>query len=342
MRRELGPMFQAECRALARPEGSAPTQDHPVLHDPTEPEPDTPARWYNAIIPIAVTVSMVVLLIILNGRQNFDPSSTTNWWIQVFGSADPAIALQYGALAGLTVASLLALVQRLLTSEQVVQAAFAGARFILPAFAILWFASSLSRMTGNQPVHALPDDGTEYPYRATRLYTGEFLQQALLDSDSATSNEAAISETRARHLRHWLPTIIFTLAAAVSFCTGTSFGTMGLLVPMTLSLACAIAGPNAGQDPFVYLCLGGVLAGSIFGDHCSPISDTTVLSSQASGCDHVAHVWTQFPYAIVAGLLSIFLGTIPMGFGVPLLVLYPLQVVAMAAILWFAGKEAHA
>ena len=82
-----------------------------------------------------------------------------------------------------------------------------------------------------------------------------------------------------------------------------------------------------------------MLAGAIFGDHCSPISDTTVLSSRASGCDHMAHVWTQMPYALVVGGASILFGTIPVGFGVPVWPLLPLGVAALVVWLLVVGKK---
>jgi Na+/H+ antiporter NhaC len=81
-----------------------------------------------------------------------------------------------------------------------------------------------------------------------------------------------------------------------------------------------------------------VLSGSVWGDHCSPISDTTVLSSTGSGCDHDAHVKTQMPYAIVVGIIAVLLGTLPAGFGVPWYILLPLGTAACAAAVWGLGR----
>ena len=108
----------------------------------------------------------------------------------------------------------------------------------------------------------------------------------------------------------WVPLAIFWSAAGISLATGTSWGTMGILCPMTVTVMaglCADLDP-AKAAPLFYAAVGSVLAGSVFGDHCSPISDTTVLSSVASGCRHEEHVWTQLPYAIVAAVAA-------MGFG---------------------------
>ena len=118
---------------------------------------------------------------------------------------------------------------------------------------------------------------------------------------------------------------------------------MGILVPMVVSLTHAVLMETEGGidpgNPILLCCIGGVLAGAVFGDHCSPLSDTTVLSSQSCGCDHIAHVWTQMPYALVVAVVSILLGTVPIGFGVSIWILLPLQFVALVVILWFMGKR---
>jgi Na+/H+ antiporter NhaC len=117
---------------------------------------------------------------------------------------------------------------------------------------------------------------------------------------------------------------------------------MGLLLPMAVPLAygaLAAEGEVAGTSPILLSAIGGVLAGAIFGDHCSPISDTTVLSSQASGCDHVAHVRTQLPYALTIATVSVFFGTLPVGLGVPLWPCWTVGTVVLIAIVRFVGKR---
>ncbi|MGC9328799.1 MAG: Na+/H+ antiporter NhaC family protein, partial [Candidatus Hinthialibacter sp.] len=98
-----------------------------------------------------------------------------------------------------------------------------------------------------------------------------------------------------------LPLLTFVFAAAISFATGTSFGTMSILMPIVLPIALQL---GAGHNDIIYGVVGSVLGGSIFGDHCSPLSDTTILSSGASGCSVTAHVNTQLPYAALVGLTS--------------------------------------
>ncbi|WP_417380442.1 Na+/H+ antiporter NhaC family protein [Gimesia sp.] len=144
---------------------------------------------------------------------------------------------------------------------------------------------------------------------------------------------------------NWMPTITFLLAAAVSFATGSSWSTMGLLMPLSISLTYSLLVPLNEADPNHHLMLGtigGVLAGAIFGDHCSPISDTTVLSSAASGSDHLDHVLTQMPYALTVGTVSILFGYIPVGFGIQPYILLPVGLIVLFLILQFYGKSAEA
>jgi len=140
-----------------------------------------------------------------------------------------------------------------------------------------------------------------------------------------------------------VPALLFVLAAVTSFATGTSWGTMGILMPLTIPLTWAILGNNdmAGEAglPILYAAVSTILAGAVWGDHCSPISDTTVLSSLASQCDHIDHVRTQAPYALVAGGVSIVLGLLPVGLGVPWWVALPVSAVALVALLVWVGRS---
>ena len=131
-----------------------------------------------------------------------------------------------------------------------------------------------------------------------------------------------------------MPTIVFVLSSFVAFSTGTSWGTMGILMPIVVGATYRMMQLRLGSSdphaPILIASIGSVLAGAIFGDHCSPISDTTVLSSQASGCNHVAHVWTQLPYALVVAVVSILFGTLPVGFGISV---WPLLAIGSAALI---------
>ena len=100
-----------------------------------------------------------------------------------------------------------------------------------------------------------------------------------------------------------MPLITFIIGGAISFSTGTSYGTIAVLMPIVMPIVYNVS-ISAGIDPltFVFPTIGAVLAGAIFGDHCSPISDTTIMSSMFTGSDHIDHVKTQIPYAILAGI----------------------------------------
>jgi len=114
-----------------------------------------------------------------------------------------------------------------------------------------------------------------------------------------------------------------------------------MAIPVTYSVLMTAGQTVDGSNPILLSSIGGVLAGAIFGDHCSPISDTTVLSSQASGCDHMAHVRTQLPYALLVGAVAILMGTIPLGFGVSVWILLPASVAALLIFLLLFGKRAE-
>ena len=118
---------------------------------------------------------------------------------------------------------------------------------------------------------------------------------------------------------------------------------MAIVMPLVVRVACQIVSGQhtaaVAEDPLVVASVGSVLAGAIFGDHCSPISDTTVLSSQASGCDHVGHVRTQLPYALLVAAISILFGTLPVAMGVPAWVLLPLGTLVLVVCLLLLGKR---
>ena len=250
----------------------------------------------------------------------------------ILGEADSSLALQYGALAGLLVAVLLPFLARVAVLDTLGAGAVSGARVVLPAVAILWTASAMSNMTTDTSVDGAASSG--YEFRDHRLYTADYLTSLL---SNETQSEGSSSVTTSL-----LPTIVFILAAAVAFCTGTNWGTMGILVPMVIQTSNALLNADgvglAADNPILLSSIGGVLAGAVFGDHCSPISDTTVLSSQASGCDHLAHVWTQLPYACAAGAVSIFLGTLPIGLGVSVWLCLPLQLVGLFLLVRYVGR----
>lgn len=313
LRRDYGPMLTAERRA--QDSLDAPGDDAPVSrHRPVEPDDALPQRWHNAVVPIAVVVAVTFCLLVATGAKKVavNPSIKPSLF-NYFANGDSYVALVYGSLSGLLVAICWIGTQRIMSRHQIQAAAFNGARQMLGALVILWLAWALSAMTRE-------DDGC----LQTGVYVSELLGPWLAAS--------------------WLPTITFVLASLVAFATGTSYGTMGILMPIVIGVTYDLldrSGTSSviAQDPIMIASIGGVLAGAIFGDHCSPISDTTILSSQASGCDHVEHVRTQLPYALLVGGVAILFGTLPVGFGVSVWLLMPLGVIALGTILLLLGKR---
>ncbi|MEZ6059874.1 MAG: Na+/H+ antiporter NhaC family protein [Planctomycetaceae bacterium] len=144
-----------------------------------------------------------------------------------------------------------------------------------------------------------------------------------------------------------LPSIAFVSSGAIAVSIGSSFTTMALLVPMFIPLALNLmAGSSPAEelvsDPLFLSTVGAILAGAIFGDHCSPISDTTVLSSAAAGCDHLQHVSTQIPYAMLTAICSLLLGYLPIGLGVPWWICLPAGCLACVGVVVFLGQRPEA
>ncbi len=130
-----------------------------------------------------------------------------------------------------------------------------------------------------------------------------------------------------------LPVLVFLLSAAVAFATGTSWGAMGILIPTVMPLA-----HHFGGLPLLLISAGAVLDGAIFGDHCSPISDTTVMSSVATGCDHLHHVRTQIPYAVTCMGVAV-IAYLAVTANVPLVACYTAAIILLVGALWFVGKK---
>ena len=308
--RDFGPMLRAERRAA----GHAPPGDRPARHDALarlpEPEPGVPRRWINALGPVALVVAVTLGVWFATGvRAVAAASEGPAGWIDVMEAGDSYTALVFGSAAGWGLAVLLAGAQRAARGAQLVRATLAGARMMMPAMFILWLAWALAEVSGRGD-----------------LRTGEYLGSLL---------EGRIDVA-------WMPSVVFLAASLVAFSTGTSWGTMGILTPLVVPIVCRMlqaAGSVPSADaPILLASIGSVLAGAIFGDHCSPISDTTVLSSRASGCDHIAHVWTQLPYALVVGAVAILLGTLPVGLGAPVWLLLPAGPIALLVVVRFVGR----
>lgn len=279
--RDIGPMHAAESRARSTGKVAPDAVATALIQDDMEqvrPKDNVPHRAVNAVVPIVVLVFSVIGGLFASGEGD-----TLQ---EIVGSADPYQALMWGSLLGVMAAIMLTLGQQILSLGETVTAWFSGVRSMLLAVAILVLAWALSAITSE-----LGTAGFLAELIGNRLHPGLF------------------------------PTLVFILAAATAFATGSSWGTMGILLPLMLPLAWVLmlAQGMTGPEhlPIIYATVAAVLGGAVWGDHCSPISDTTILSSMASQCDHIEHVRTQLPYALFAGIVAIAAGTLPAGFGMP-------------------------
>ena len=264
---------------------------------------DVPLRGFNAFVPIiALIVALGVSLYVLGEGDGLR---------EILGSTDPYRAMMYASLVGVLVAVTMTVAQRILSVHETVDAWFGGLRATLFGMIILVLAWSLSDVTAE-------------------LNTAGYLVTLLADSVPVAL----------------VPAIVFVLAAITAFTTGTSWGTMAILMPLIIPLSWAVMGVNdmAGADGMhiLYSAVACCLGGAVWGDHCSPISDTTVLSSVACGCNHIEHVRTQLPYALTVGGVALLLGTIPGGFGVPPWLLLPIGAAVLVVVLRTVGRRADA
>ena len=285
MKRDFGAMAKAELRAAS---GGGVFRKGAMLATDTsanmeQPKEGTPLRWWNAFLPVASVVVVVLLGLYTTGRAKAGPDASL---MDVFGAADPFVTLLWGSLAGCLMAVILTLVQRLLTLPETIAAFMGGIRAMIMAMIILVLAWSLGSVTEH-------------------LGTATYLSQVLSDQVPL----------------HFYPVLVFGTSSAIAFATGTSWGTMAILLPVVIPLTVALGGGlnfDGGHHYTILLgVISSVLAGSVFGDHCSPISDTTVLSSMASGCDHVDHVRTQLPYALLVAVVGMLVGDVLTAFGLP-------------------------
>jgi Na+/H+ antiporter NhaC len=305
--RDFGPMLQAE--RLAQKNGSANPGIDRASNQETEvikPIEGKPQRAFNAYIPIIVMVLGVLAGLYVTGKNA--STDIVNPSLQdIIGNADSYTALMWASLASMMTAAMLSLVQRIMDLEEVVNAWFNGVRAMLMAMIILILAWSLGEVTDI-------------------LKTADFLVSILGDTIPVFI----------------LPTMVFVLAAATAFATGSSWGAMGILTPLAMPLTWAVMVSQGQAGPehmhILYSSISAILAGSVWGDHCSPISDTTILSSLASGCDHIEHVRTQLPYAITVGGTSILFGSIMTALGSPWWLGMSLGLVTLWLILKFYGK----
>ena len=340
-KKDFGPMYRAEFRA--RTTGQvAPSikgvDDEPDMED-LSPLPGIPWRWYNAFIPVATVIGMTLYGLFDTGMeqcrellvaQGLDAgfigfgdlwnelhlltdgeSSTFVKLGLIIGNANSFTALIWGSLSGAIVAILLTVTQRLMKLWDTLFSLVTGFKTMVPALIILCLAWSLAITT-------------------QELHTAEFITSALHGYVNP----------------YLMPLLIFILSALIAFSTGSSWSTMAILFPIAIPATWAIA-RSSGLDEsaaseIMYNVICSILCASVLGDHISPISDTTILSSLASDCNHLEHVRTQMPYALIVGFVSIISITVSAWWGGSFLdnsIILLLDVGLLYLILRYFGKR---
>ncbi len=316
MRKDFGPMYKAEIEARSGKIHESSEQGNNDFDEMKagEPESHIPARAFNALIPIIILIGTTLFGLIYTG-YNADPSvwqsdlGLVKRFSGIIGNANSYTALLWASISSLISALLLTLTQRILNLEKSMHAVMNGFKFMLNALLILVLAWSLSEIT-------------------KELNTPAFITGWLSDID----------------FPFWLlPSLTFILAGLVAFSTGSSWSTMAILYPIILPAAYLLCS-NAGIEEtyllsIFYNVVSAVLSGSVLGDHCSPISDTTILSSMASSCNHIQHVKTQMPYALTVGFVSVSIGTFSSSLGLPSWISFFAGFIILYLIIKFFGKE---
>lgn len=311
---EFGPMKKAEQKARARKEDEEIVVPEAPGFDEVKPVEGIKLSVWNAIIPIGTLIIGALIAFYWSGYTTIlggeDQALITlmktsplsfNGIFEALSQSDASVALFQAALLASIVAIVMAVGERILTIEDAISEWIGGMKTIVITGVILLLAWSLGGVIGE-------------------VGTADYLVGVLSSTIPA-----------------WIvPSLIFILGALISFATGTAYGTMSILMPLAIPLAWAV---STGDMNFTIVCTSGVLTGAIFGDHCSPISDTTILSSMGTSCNHIDHVQTQIYYAIFVALVAILIGYIPAGLGVPFYISLIAGVIVMFVGLKILGEK---
>lgn len=308
--KDFGPMKIAEDKAK---EGHATKNDLKISEsEEFEPVDLTKTRWYNAFIPvITLIITVIVGLWITGTKATTDAELEGLGFLRsigiIIGNSDSYSALLWASLLSITLAIVLTVSQKIMSLDDTMDSALGGFKSMTAAMIILISAWALAAIT-------------------EELRTADYLTSLF------TGN---VSEA-------WIPTITFILAGMVAFSTGSSWGTMAILYPLILPTTWSICQASGLNTPeameVIYHVTAVVLAGSVFGDHCSPISDTTILSSLASGCNHIEHVRTQLPYALVSGGVSLIASLVLVNLGLPWYLSYVVGVGMLIGLVKVLGR----
>ena len=301
--RDFGPMLTAERKARA----VAATQ---VDYDNDSPKS---AHIIDALIPLFVLIFGTIIGLVFTG---YDAKVWADGGSGFFaklsatiGAANSYKALLWASLLSLLTAIVMTLLRGTVVFGKVMEEMVVGFKSMFNAVLILTMAWSIALVTKD-------------------MHTAEFVSQLLLQWSLSPM---------------WIPVLTFVLAALIGFSTGTSWGTMAILYPLILPaswLLCQEQGMSADATmPLFYNVVASVMAGAVMGDHCSPISDTTIMSSLASSCNHLQHVGTQMPYALTVGSVALLVGVLPTAMGLPSWVAFLAAFTVLGTVVRFMGKK---
>ena len=342
LKKDYGPMYLAEKRARSTGQvspASNKSEDEPDMED-LSPVKSAIPHWSNAVLPVMAVILLTIFGLMDTGMSSIYDNlvdigsrpESYKWsdiWPmiglltgtedasfflkmgKIIGASDSYIALLWASFAGLALAIILTISKRIMNLFDTMHWMTTGFKTMLPALIILTLAWSLAIITSDE------------------LHTAEYLTSIL---------EGNVSP-------YMMPFITFILAAFIAFSTGSSWSTMAILYPIVIPTTWAICQAQ-GLDAdvsyeLIFNVISIVLGASVVGDHCSPISDTTILSSLASDCNHIDHVRTQLPYALTVGIVSIVAGTLSTLFGggwFICIALMALSVAVLYFVIQFFGK----
>ncbi len=303
-KRDFGQMYKAEIKA--RKFGVITEKD---FSEPVPEKEEKKSHWLNAVIPIAVLLIGTMAGLVVTGTNELALAGVKDYGLrEIISASNSYYALLWGSFTASVVAVIVTLASKSASLEKTLNAFMKGLQSLLPAVVILILAWGISKITAE-------------------LHTADYLISLLID----------VVDIKL------LATLVFVVCAVTSFATGTSWGTMAIVtpivIPLSWKLGLAAGLPVQEINGYLISVVAAVLAGSVFGDHCSPIADTTILSSLASGCNHISHVNTQLPYALVVGFASLVFGSLLTAFGLPVWLAYIFIFAFLSFVLFYFGKK---
>lgn len=223
-------------------------------------------KVFDLVLPIIVLVALCVIGLIYSGGFFKAGEESYGDFVKAFSNADASVGLAMGSILSLVFTLIYYLIRRVVSFNNAMNCLVEGFKNMVPAIFILTFAWTLKAMTDS-------------------LEAKTFVKNILAGNMNS--------------LQIIIPTLTFIISAGISFATGTSWGTFGILIPIVVSIF-------QGNDyTLMIISISSAMAGSVFGDHCSPISDTTIMSSAGAQCEHLLHVSTQLPYACFVAVISL-------------------------------------